>query len=122
MNYPSPMDIAESEDKAINALDEALDWPYSREAWDQVDADRLELLAVNDALALEVERMTAHAKVFAERLAELQSAAWDVCDVVQDALDTPEDADMKSIQAAIDAMGELIPAQRPTDRENDAHG
>ena len=110
------MDIAESEDTAANALDEALNWPYSREAWDQVDAERMELLAVNDAFALEVERMTAHAKMFAAQLAALQSAAWDVCDVVQDALDTPEDADMKRIQAALNVMGELIPVQRPTVR------
>lgn len=140
MSYPTPMDVAEADDfaaddycedgcmlmgshnvcdtaksadAAANALDAALDWPYSREAWDQIDAERLELLAVNDALALEVERMTAHAKMFADQLAALQNAAWDVCDVVQDALDTPEDADMKRIQAALDAMGELIPAARP---------
>jgi hypothetical protein len=48
-----------------------------------------------------------------ERLATLESAAWDVFDVVRDALDTPEDADMKRIQAALDVMGELIPAARP---------
>ena len=52
-----------------------------------------------------------------ERLAALESAAWDVFDVVQDALDTPEDADTKAIQAALDALGELLPAQRPADRE-----
>lgn len=102
------------------ALEEDLsESPFTREEWERLDAERLELLAVNDALALEVERMTAHAKSFATRLATLQSAAWDVCDVVQDALDTPEDADMKRIQAALDAMGELIPAQRPTVRESD---
>ncbi len=46
----------------------------------------------------------------------LKSAAWDVCDVVQDALDTPEDADMKRIRKALEALGELLPAQRPTVR------
>jgi hypothetical protein len=51
MSYPTPMDVAESDDTAANALDAALDWPYSREAWDQVDAERLELLAANEALA-----------------------------------------------------------------------
>lgn len=96
--------------------------PFTREEWERMDAERLELLAVNDALSLEVERMTAHSKMFAAQLVELQSAAWDVCDVVQDALDTPEDADMKRIQAALDVMGELIPAQRPTDRETAKHG
>jgi hypothetical protein len=35
MSYPTPMDVAEAEDKAANALDAALDWPYSREVWDQ---------------------------------------------------------------------------------------
>ena len=54
------MDVAESEDSAANALDEALDWPYSREAWDQVDAERVELLAANEALSArlaEAERL-----------------------------------------------------------------
>lgn len=49
------------------------------------------------------------------RLAELQAAAWDVHDLVYSALDTPEDADLKAIRKALDAMGELIPAQRPAD-------
>lgn len=51
MSYPIPMDIAESEDRAANELDAALDWPYSREVWDQIDAERLELMAANEALA-----------------------------------------------------------------------
>ena len=49
----------------------------------------------------------------AARLAALELTAWNVCDVVQDALDTPEDADTKALQAALDAMGELLPANRP---------
>ena len=53
-----------------------------------------------------------------ERLAAFESAAWDVLEVVQDALDTPEDADIKAIQAALDALGELLPARRPADRES----
>ena len=57
MNYPTPMDVAESEDTAANALDEALDWPYSREAWDQIDAERLELLAANDDMATRLSDM-----------------------------------------------------------------
>jgi hypothetical protein len=48
------MDVAEAEDKAANALDEALDWPYSREVWDRLDTERVELLAANDALAAEL--------------------------------------------------------------------
>lgn len=51
MNYPTPMDVAEAEDSAADALDEALEWPYSREVWDQIDAERVELLAANEALA-----------------------------------------------------------------------
>jgi hypothetical protein len=54
MSYPTPMDVAEAEDKAANALDAALDWPYSREVWDQIDAERVELLAANEALAAEL--------------------------------------------------------------------
>ena len=58
MSYPTPMDVAETEDSAINALDEALDWPYSREAWDQIDAERVELLAANEGLAAELAECT----------------------------------------------------------------
>ena len=58
MSYPTPMDVAEGEDTAADALDAALDWPYSREVWDQVDAERLELLAANEALAVELAECT----------------------------------------------------------------
>ncbi len=58
MSYPTPMDIAEAEDAAINALDTELDWPYSREVWDQIDAERRELLAANEALAAELTQCT----------------------------------------------------------------
>ncbi len=54
MSHPTPMDVAEAEDKAANALDAALDWPYSREVWDQIDAERVELLAANDALSAQL--------------------------------------------------------------------
>lgn len=51
MSYPTPMDISEAEDRAVGALDEALEQPYSREVWAQIDAERLELLAANDCLS-----------------------------------------------------------------------
>lgn len=64
MNYPTPMDIAESEDRESDlfpserlanicaALEEDLnESPFTREEWDRLDAERLELLAANDALA-----------------------------------------------------------------------
>lgn len=50
-------------------------------------------------------------------LRALKVAAWDVHEVVQNAMETPEDADVKAIRAALDVMGELIPAERPTVRE-----
>lgn len=68
MSYPTPMDIAESEDREadlspserlaniVEALEEDLDEsPFTREEWNRLDAERLELLAANDALAAEVE-------------------------------------------------------------------
>jgi hypothetical protein len=52
------MDVAEAEDRAADALDAALDWPYSREVWDRVDAERVELLAANEGLAAELAECT----------------------------------------------------------------
>lgn len=79
MSYPTPMDVAESEDSAANALDEALDWPYSREAWDQVDAERVELLAANEALSARLadtqagaELLSRQSKAYEARLAEAE--------------------------------------------------
>jgi hypothetical protein len=58
-------------------------------------------------------------EVLAERrrlraeLAALKSAAWDVYEVVTDAMDNPEDNYTNRIAFALDAMGELLPASRP---------
>ncbi len=53
--------IAESEDTAVNALEEYLkEAPFSREEWARLDTERRELLTANDALAeqlAEVERI-----------------------------------------------------------------
>lgn len=64
MNYPTPMDIAEHEDRDADmsavdrlanicaALEEDLnESPFTREEWERLDAERLELLKANDALA-----------------------------------------------------------------------
>ena len=64
MSYPTPMDIAESEDRESDlspserlanicaALEEDLnESPFTREEWELLDAERLELLKANDALA-----------------------------------------------------------------------
>lgn len=64
MSYPTPMDIAESEDRDADlppserlanicaALEEDLsESPFTREEWTRLDTERRELLAANDALA-----------------------------------------------------------------------
>lgn len=64
MSYPTPMDVAESEDREAHlspserlanicsALEESLnESPFTREEWERLDAERLELLKANDALA-----------------------------------------------------------------------
>lgn len=48
-------------------------------------------------------------------LRALKSAAWDVHEVIGDALDGEVDID--DIRKAWNELGELLPAQRPTDRE-----
>jgi hypothetical protein len=71
MSYPTPMDVAESEDREADlspseqlrnictALAEDLDnSPFTREEWVKLDADRLELIAANYAFASENERLT----------------------------------------------------------------
>lgn len=51
------MDVAESEDAAANALDEYLtESPLTREEWERMDAERLELLAANEALSAELAK------------------------------------------------------------------
>jgi DUF1365 family protein len=79
MSYPTPMDIAEAEDREANTMDTV-------DECDQLKA----------------------------RINALEVAAWDVHEVVQIALDDPGDADLDAIQDALNVMGELIPANRPT--------
>lgn len=54
MSYPTPMDIAEAEDRLSNILDgleeHLSESPFSGEEWKRMDAERLELLAANEAL------------------------------------------------------------------------
>ena len=62
----------------------------------------------------------------AARLAALELSAWDVHEAISDALDSPEDANERTIRRVLDEMGELLPAHRPADsatrQESDAHG
>lgn len=64
MSHPTPMDVAEAEDRDADlspseqlrnicaALTEDLnESPFTREEWERLDTERLELLAANDALA-----------------------------------------------------------------------
>ena len=67
MSYPTPMDVAEAEDRDADlspserlanicaALEEDLnESPFTREEWERMDAERLELLAANDALSTQL--------------------------------------------------------------------
>lgn len=67
MSYPTPMDVAESEDREAHlspserlanicsALEESLnESPFTREEWERLDAERIDLLAANEALASEL--------------------------------------------------------------------
>lgn len=101
MNYPTPMDVAESEDREADlspseqlrnictALAEDLDnSPFTREEWVKLDADRLELIAANYAFASENERLRELLRE-TERLLESCTAAeyaWAHKRAVHDAL------------------------------------
>lgn len=83
-------------------------WPNNR------TARHAEYIAASDYDAL------------AARLAALELSAWDVHEAISDALDSPEDANERTIRRVLDEMGELLPAHRPADsatrQESDAHG
>lgn len=49
------------------------------------------------------------------RLAALELAAWDACEVAWRNLENPEDWNSREVKAAWDAVGELLPAKRPAD-------
>ena len=74
----------------------------------------------------ELERKERDYDALAARLAALELSAWDVHEAISDALDSPEDANERTIRRVLDEMGELLPAHRPADsatrQESDAHG
>lgn len=70
MSYPTPMDVAQAEDRDADlspserlanicaALEEDLnESPFTREEWERMDAERLELLAANDGLAARLSEL-----------------------------------------------------------------
>lgn len=84
MSYPTPMDIAESEDRESDlspserlanlctALEEDLnESPFTREEWDRLDAERLELLKANDALAARLAEEIENAATYKQERDEI---------------------------------------------------
>jgi hypothetical protein len=54
-----------------------------------------------------------YAHAISAELAALKLAAWDVYEVVTDALDNPGDDYLDQIAKALNELGELLPASRP---------
>ena len=81
-------------------------WKREEEMWRQDEArlaEAIECCTIKDNRNLRLEA----------ELAALKRAAWDVHEVIGDALDG--DADMDDVCNAWNELGELLPAHRPTD-------